>query len=35
MSITEYGYDDTNRCPACDQELVEGGSCPECGETFI
>ena len=35
MSISYYGYDDTERCPCCDLELVEGGSCPECGQTFL
>lgn len=33
MSITEYGYDDTERCPACSRELLEG-CCVECGEVY-
>jgi len=33
MSITEYGYDDTERCPACDRELI-WGCCAECGECY-
>ena len=33
MSITEYGYDDTERCPACSKELFEG-CCLECGEVY-
>ena len=33
MSITVYGYDDTERCPACDHELIER-CCMECGDCF-
>ena len=33
MSITEYGYDDTERCPCCSKELIEG-CCMECGECY-
>ena len=33
MSITEYGYDDTERCPACSRELIEM-CCLECGEVY-
>ena len=33
MSITEYGYDDTERCPCCGIELIEG-CCMECGEVY-
>jgi len=33
MSITEYGYDDTDCCPACSRQLTEG-CCKECGEVY-
>ena len=33
MSIIEYGYDDTERCPACSHQLTEG-CCEECGEVY-
>ena len=33
MSITEYGYDDTERCAGCDRELIEM-CCIECGECY-
>ena len=33
MSITEYGYDNTERCPACEAELLEM-CCLRCGECY-
>ena len=33
MSITVYGYDDTERCPACGYELIER-CCMKCGDCF-
>ena len=33
MSITVYGYDDTERCPACCSQLIEM-CCMECGDCF-
>ena len=34
MSITVYGYDDSDRCPACDIQLIED-CCPKCGNCYL
>ncbi len=33
MSITVYGWDDTEMCPACGTNLFEG-CCSGCGECY-
>ena len=33
MSIVVYGYDDTERGPAWDRQLIDG-CCMECGEVY-